>query len=54
MTTEEARQYFKNKGLTYEDINNTSLLMLESILNFHLAKYLVEGGEHAKQMSMRA
>ena len=37
-TTEEARQYFKNKGLTYADITEGDILTLVMLLNRHIKK----------------
>lgn len=36
MTTEEARQYFKDKGLTYKDITSGDICVLVMLLNKHI------------------
>lgn len=38
MTREEARAYFKEKGLTYSDITVTDLYFLSSLLDLHFAR----------------
>lgn len=38
MTREEARAYFKSKGLTYSDISCTDLELLTSLLNMRFAE----------------
>ena len=37
-SSEEARQYFLNKGLTYEDITEGDILTLTMLLNKHIKK----------------
>lgn len=37
-TNDEARQYFKNKGLTYDDITEGDILALVMLLNKHIKK----------------
>lgn len=53
MTNNEAREYFKNKGLSYDSISKSHLEDLISILEIELATYRLSGGDHAKQMSMK-
>lgn len=38
MTRNEARQYFRDKGLTYKDISRTDLALLSSLINRNFAK----------------
>lgn len=51
MTREEARAYFRDKGLAYEDITVTDLHYLSSLLNLHFAiqrKERLEAGRHGE------
>ncbi len=52
MTTNEAREYFKNKGLTYDNINIIDFTQLCLMVNKYLQIYRTTT-EHAKQMNMR-
>jgi hypothetical protein len=50
---DEAREYFKNKGLSYLNITEEDIKKLSEILSEELVSYLENGGEHTKQMDMR-
>ena len=52
MTTEEARNYFKNKGLSYEDIGNIDFEQLHTIVGTYLDIYRNKT-DHSKQMDMK-
>lgn len=52
MTTEEAREYFKSKGLSYKDIQPVDLQQLHHIVRTNLDIYRVTTG-HAEQMDMK-
>lgn len=52
MTTEEAREYFKNKGLTYGDIGMIDFEQLHTIVGTYLDIYRTKT-DHAKQMNMK-
>jgi hypothetical protein len=52
MKREEAREYFKNKGLDYSRIKKEDIELLTNYVSEELKIYLNEGGSHAKQMSM--
>jgi hypothetical protein len=49
---EKVRSKFKSSGLTYESINESDIFELIKFLKLELARYLINGGEHAMQMSM--
>lgn len=51
-TTEEARQYFKNKGLTYADITEGDILTLIMLLNRHIKKANKDGETSTNTMSL--
>jgi hypothetical protein len=53
MKNEDARQYFKDKCLTYDSIGKSKLDDLISMLEIELAMYRISGGDHAKKMGMR-
>ncbi|WP_238917223.1 hypothetical protein [Clostridium sp. YIM B02555] len=53
MINEEAREYFKSKGLNYKNIDMKSLDVLADKLVLNLEKYKLEGGFHAQQMDMK-
>ena len=52
MTTEEAREYFKNKGLSYKDIGPVDFKQLRSIVGTYLDIYRATT-DHAEQMDMK-
>ncbi|OPD22683.1 hypothetical protein AL710_07825 [Clostridium botulinum] len=52
MEREEAREYFKNKGLDYSNIKKEDIESLTEILSEELNYYLENGGFNAKQMGM--
>ncbi|AUM93811.1 TPA: hypothetical protein LA742_001152 [Clostridium botulinum] len=52
MEREEAREYFKNKGLDYSNIKKEDIESLTEFLSEELNYYLENGGFHAKQMDM--
>lgn len=43
MNRDEARDYFNNKGLTYDDITEGDILTLKMLLNMHIKKANKEG-----------
>ena len=45
MTRDEARAYFKEKGLTYGDISRTDLVYLRSLLDLHFMKQRTENAK---------
>lgn len=49
---EPSREKFKNLGLDYSKINEEDIYKLMKLLKIELARYLIEGGEHALQMDM--
>lgn len=51
-TNEEARQYFKDKGFTYADIDYARLNELQNFLAHELYAYRHSGDAHAKDMGM--
>ncbi|MDR2024042.1 MAG: hypothetical protein LBQ71_12565 [Hungatella sp.] len=51
MKTQEAREYFRNKGLSYDDISIIDFRQLHTLVGEHLDIYREET-EHAKQMNM--
>lgn len=53
MTRDEAREYFKNAGLSYADLNEEDIQKLLEILSEELTLYYKNGGEHAQQMAMK-
>lgn len=52
MTSEEARKYFKDKGLTYDDIGISEYIQLHIIVGTFLDIYRNQTN-HAKQMDMK-
>lgn len=52
MTTEEAREYFENKGLSYTDIEQIDFKQLHAIVGTYLDRYR-NTTDHAKQMDMK-
>lgn len=52
MTNDEARTYFVEKGLSYDDVTEANLDSLERLLILTLAEYRTSGDEHAEQMGM--
>ena len=53
MTTEEVREYFNVKGLSYQDIGKGEFEQLHKVIGNYLDIYR-EKTEHAKQMDMKA
>lgn len=53
MNNDEAREYFKSKGLSYKNIDIKSLDILAEKLILSLEKYKLEGRFHAQQMDMK-
>ncbi|MEK4968589.1 hypothetical protein MKX29_24395 [Cytobacillus sp. FSL R7-0696] len=53
MNRDEAREYFKNSGLSYSDIEVEDIATLNNFLAEELDLYLKEGTEHAKAMDMK-
>lgn len=53
MTTEEARQYFKDRQLDYLKIDRTALEKLMDMVDDELLNYLAEGSEHAVEMGLK-
>lgn len=53
MEREEAREYFKNKGLDYSKIKKEDIEKLITVLSEELISYLGYGGVHAQQMDMK-
>lgn len=51
MTSKEAREYFKNKGLTYDDIHRADFEKLHAMVGTYLDAYRTTT-DHAKQMGM--
>lgn len=51
-TTEDARQYFKDKGLTYSKITYEDLTKLQLLLIDELNSY-INSDEYGKQMGMK-
>jgi hypothetical protein len=51
-TTEESRKYFKDLGLSYNDITPNRFEKLKELIKEELEKYILEGDEHAKSMGM--
>ncbi|WP_142415446.1 hypothetical protein [Hathewaya massiliensis] len=52
MEREEARKYFKNKGLDYSKIKKEDIETLTNYVSEELRIYLKKGGLHAQQMGM--
>lgn len=52
MTNDEARTYFVEKGLSYDDVTEVNLQLLERLLMLELANYRLSGGKHAEEMGM--
>jgi len=52
MTAEEAREYFKNKGLSYQDIQPVDLQQLHHNIRINLDIYRGTT-DHAEQMDMK-
>lgn len=53
MKREEAREYFKNKGLSYESLVPVDITQLAHLISMELIEYLSNGGEHAIGMDMK-
>lgn len=53
MTTEEARQYFKDCQLDYLKINEIALKKLMHMVDGELHDYLADGSEHAVEMDLK-
>ena len=53
MTNEQAREYFKNKGLKYSDINRNLLEQLINFIDIELDKYLNNGTKYSKEMGLK-
>ena len=53
MNREEARDYFKNEGLSYSVITEEDIKKLSEFISDELRTYLIKGGEHAIQMDMK-
>lgn len=53
MDRNEAREHFKNLGLTYSNLTKEDITALRDILAAELLSYLSYGGEHAQQMNMK-
>ena len=51
-TTDEAREYFRNKGLSYSDITEGEILMLVMLLNKHIKSSNKTGETSVNTMSM--
>ncbi len=51
-TNNEARDYFKNKGLTYADITEGDILTLVMLLNKHIKKSNKDGETSVNTMSL--
>jgi hypothetical protein len=54
LNRDEARDYFKNKGLSYTDVTEEDIRDLVQFLSEELKEYVKNGGEHAKTMDMKA
>lgn len=52
MNNDEARQYFKDKQLTYEDIDSGDICVLTMLLNKHIKKANKEGITSVNTMRM--
>lgn len=52
MTTQEARDYFVSKGLSYKDISPVDFKQLRSIVSTNLTRYRATT-DHAAQMDMK-
>lgn len=53
MTNDEARQYFKDCGLSYSNIKPIHIRKLSNVLENELIDYYENGGNNAKQMDMK-
>lgn len=53
MERAQARDYFKNKGLSYAVLTEEDIKLLGIMLAEELFSYLMNGGNHARQMSMK-
>lgn len=51
-TTDEAREYFRNKGLSYSDITEGEILMLVMLLNKHIKSSNKTGETSVNTMSV--
>lgn len=52
MTTKDAREYFKNKGLSYDDIGMVDFIQLHTIVGTFLDIYRTKT-DHSRQMDMK-
>ncbi len=53
MERNDARNQFKNLGLSYAIITKEDIILLQHVLSEELSSYLLYGGEHALQMDMK-
>lgn len=53
MERAQARDYFKNKGLSYAVLTEEDVKLLGIMLAEELFSYLMNGGNHARQMNMK-
>ncbi|MCM3665550.1 hypothetical protein M3204_14120 [Mesobacillus subterraneus] len=53
MNRDEAREHFKNSGLSYVDITEEDISSLFHLMKAELAEYFMFGGEHAQLMNLR-
>lgn len=51
-TNDEARQYFKDKGLTYSDITEGDILVLVMLLNRYIKKANIDGETSVSTMRL--
>jgi hypothetical protein len=54
LNRDEAREYFKDKGLSYADITEEDLRDLVQFLSEEFKIYSKNGGEHAKAMDLKS
>lgn len=54
LNRDEAREYFKNKGLSYSNIDEEDIRDLVQFLSEEFKEYVKNGREHAKAMDMKA
>lgn len=52
ITTEQARQYFKDKNLDYKMIGRKEIEFLNRLIEKELVDYFLSGDSHAYQMDM--
>lgn len=53
MEREQARKHFVESGLSYADICEQDINLLNNILSEELSSYFVSGGAHAKGMELK-